>query len=91
MGALENAGPEPLDESLPAQTEPSRLFVVGGDDFDQHTGGGGYRNDVWYTTGAREWGGARVAQRRRSCLRVLTHARLPLPAAALACRLAHVQ
>jgi hypothetical protein len=28
-----------------------RLFLIGGDDFDQAEGGGGYKNDVWYTPG----------------------------------------
>ena len=28
-----------------------RLFCIGGDDFDEVTGGGGLRNDVWQTSG----------------------------------------
>ena len=37
------------------EREKSRLYILGGDDYAHSPGSGGYRNDVWYTTGASEW------------------------------------
>lgn len=36
------------------EREKSRLYLFGGDDYVQDPGYGGYRNDVWYTTGESE-------------------------------------
>jgi hypothetical protein len=36
------------------EREKSRLYLFGGDDYVHDPGSGGYRNDVWYTTGESE-------------------------------------
>lgn len=39
------------DEIVQSDAEKSKLFVMGGDDYLDRTGGGVVHNDVWFTTG----------------------------------------